>query len=87
MSGNSFEMRQNYRQQHLKEQPELPASSVSSRSGGVGLPAPKPKRKQCSLYLDMEMMDRVKRVARQRGVTIGAVIETCVNMSLDQMEG
>lgn len=86
MSGNSFELRQNYRQQHLKEQPEPSAASAPARPGGVGLPVPKPKRKQCSLYLDMEMMDRVKRVARQRGVTIGAVIEACVKLALEQLE-
>lgn len=87
MSGNSFELRQNYRQQHLKEQIELPVSSDSAHTVKVALPPPKPKRKQCSLYLDLEMMDRVKSVARQRGVTIGAVIEACVKMSLDRLEG
>lgn len=54
---------------------------------GLSLPAPKPKRKQCSLYLDAEMMEQVKRVARRRGVAIGAVIEACVRLALEQMEG
>lgn len=47
---------------------------------------PKPKRKQCSVYLDVGMMDRVKRLAQQRGITIGAVVETCINATLNQME-
>lgn len=54
-------------------------------SGVLSLPAPKPRRKQCSLYLDAEMMDRVKQIACQQGVAIGAVIEACVNAALDQM--
>ena len=83
---NSFEVRENARQQHLKERPAAEAAGAPARPGGVGLPEPKPKRGQCSLYLDVEMMERVKRVARKRGVTIGAVIEACVKMALDQLE-
>lgn len=84
---NSFEVRENARQQHLKERPEPPAPAREpARPSGVDLPKPKPKRKQCSLYLDAEMMERVKRVARQRGVAIGAVIEACVKMALDHLE-
>lgn len=52
----------------------------------IGLPPPKPKRKPCTLYLEEEMMDRVRRLAKQRGVPIGAVIEACVKLSLEQME-
>lgn len=89
MGKNAFEVREQMRQQNLKREPEpaLEVSADHNRPGPVGLPAPKPKRKQCSLYLDLEMMERVKRVARARGVPIGAVIEACVKMSLDQMEG
>lgn len=83
MSGNSFDLRENMRQQNLRERPQDPAPD---RPGGVGLPEPKPKRKQCSLYLDVKMVDQVKQVARKRGVTIGAVIEACVKMSLEQLE-
>lgn len=91
MGTNSFQARENMRQQNLK----VPASASQpadvargpGRSDSVGLPAPRPKRKQCSLYLDQDMMERVKRVARQRGVAIGAVIEACVKMSLNQLEG
>lgn len=90
MGKNAFELRDQMRQQNYRERPEPPAAEVVGtlvRPDSVGLPAPKPRRKQCSLYLDVEMMDRVKRVARQRGVTIGAVIESCVKMSLEQLEG
>lgn len=86
MGANAFEVRDQMRQQNLKERPEPPADGTPVRPDNTGLPAPKPRRKQCSLYLDVEMMDRVKRVARQRGVTIGAVIEACVKMSLEQLE-
>lgn len=86
MGTNAFEVRDQMRQQHLKERTEPPAAGAPAQPGGVGLPEPKPKRRQCSLYLDVEMMERVKRAARKRGVTIGAVIEACVKMSLDQLE-
>lgn len=74
---------------NLKERPAAEPGRRSSAPapGGVDLPAPKPKRKPFSLYLDTEMMDRVKQVARHRGVTIGAVIEACVKMALEQLEG
>lgn len=74
---------------NLKERPAAePGRRISAPvPGGVDLPAPKPKRKACSLYLDTEMMDCVKHVARQRGVPIGAVIEACVKMALEQLEG
>lgn len=90
MGDNPFKIQERMREQHLKPRTEPTStemSSTSGRPGGVGLPAPKPKRKQCSLYLEVEMMDHVKRVARQRGVTIGAVIEACVKIGLEQLEG
>lgn len=68
-----------------KAPPQEPDRAVQ-RSGGLTLPAPKPKRKQCSLYLSEDMMERVRRIARQQGVTIGAVIEACVKTALEQME-
>lgn len=89
MKSNSFQARENMRQQNLKMPIEPPAAAPPVEAGqgkGYALPAPKPKRKQCSLYLDVEMMETVKRVARQRGVTIGAVIEACVKIALDQLE-
>lgn len=83
MGDNPFKLQERMREQN---HPELPAAGAPARPGGVGLPEPKPKRGQCSLYLDVEMMERVKRVARKRSVTIGAVIEACVKMALDQLE-
>lgn len=87
--GSPFEISKEQREQHMKERPAAESGRRISAPvpGGVDLPAPKPKRKACSLYLDTEMMDRVKHVARQRGVPIGAVIETCVKMALAQLEG
>lgn len=90
MGDNPFKIQAHMREQHLKPRPEPAPTEISStpgRPGSVGLLAPKPKRKQCSLYLDTEMMERVKQVAHRRSVTIGAVIETCVRMSLEQLEG
>lgn len=87
MGDNPFKLQERMREQHLKERPEPQEVTGQDRPGSVGLPAPKPRRKQCSLYLDMEMMERVKRIARKRGVTIGAVIEACVKIALDQLEG
>lgn len=87
MGDNPFKLQERARENYMKDFSDQPAASAPARHSGMGFPAPKPKRKQCSLYLDMEMMDRVKRVARQRGVTIGAVIEACVKMSLEQLEG
>lgn len=86
--GSPFEISKEQREQHMKERPVAePERRISALvPGGVDLPAPKPKRKPCSLYLDTEMMDRVKHVARQRGVPIGAVIEACVKMSLEKLE-
>lgn len=86
MGDNPFKLQERMREQNHPERPEPLAAGAPARPGGVGLPEPKPKRGQCSLYLDVEMMERVKRVARKRGVTIGAVIEACVKMALDQLE-
>lgn len=66
-------------------QPE-PAIPGPQQSGGLSLPTPKPKRKQCSLYLEADMMDRIRRVAKKHGVTIAAVVETCVKAAIDQLE-
>lgn len=89
MGDNPFKLQERMREQHMEERPVAePERRISAPvPGNVDLPAPKPKRKACSLYLDTEMMDRVKHVARQRGVPIGAVIETCVKMALEQLEG
>lgn len=84
--GSPFEISREQREQHLKERPAPPPEPADQDQGAGLLPAPKPKRKQCSLYLDVDMMARVKRVAKQRDVTIGAVIEACVKMALEQLE-
>lgn len=69
-----------------QKKPPEPASPATPRHDGLSLPAPKPKRKQCSLYLSADMMERVRRIARMEGITIGAVIETCVETALDDLE-
>lgn len=70
----------------LKQKPRASEQTRNVQHSGLTLPAPKPKRKQCSLYLSEDMMERVRRIARQQGVTIGAVIEACVKTALEHME-
>lgn len=62
-----------------------PAASIPGPAGPK-LPEPKPVRKQYSIYVSTDMMERVKRVAQQRKVTIGAVVEACISIALDQLE-
>lgn len=79
---NPFEASRNARQQNLE-----PAQESERKTGEVGLLAPKPTRKQYSVYMDVELMEQIRRVARRRGVTIGAVIEACVKLALEELEG
>lgn len=66
-------------------QPE-PDRKAPKKSGWLSLPTPKPKRKQCSLYLETDLMDRIRRVSKKHGVTIASVVETCVKAAIDQLE-
>lgn len=69
-----------------RKTPPFEPEPVPHQSGNLTLPSPKPKRKQCSLYLDAGMMDQVRCIASKKGVTIGAVIEACVKASLESLE-
>lgn len=84
---NAFEPKKSSIPLQPKAVPETSQVETVAQAGGLKLPTPKPRRKQCSLYLDTEMMEWVKRIAQQEGVTIGAVIEACVQAARDQMEG
>lgn len=87
MADNPFKVQSQLREQHLKKPLEPAVETVApGHSGSVGLPPPKPRRKQCGLYLDVQMMDKVKQVAQRRGVSIGAVIEACVKIALERLE-
>lgn len=44
-------------------------------------------RQTYTVYLDKELMGRVQRLAKQKDVAASAVIEACVKMSLNQLEG
>lgn len=79
---NAFEPKKTVPLQQKTPQPELASPSTD----GLPLPPPKPKRKQYSVYVSIDTMERVKRVARQRGVTAGDVLEACVKKTLEQME-
>lgn len=87
---NSFELRENARQQHMKERPEPPAAESGGNSPSSPevpkLEARKRRKQTYTVYLDKDLMDRVQRLARQRGVAASAVIETCVKMALEQLE-
>lgn len=90
MGTNSFEVRQNYRQQTLKERPEPSAEetrSIPVRRGGLEIEAKKRRKQTYTVYLDRELMGRVQRLAKQKDVAASAVIEACVKLALDQMEG
>lgn len=87
---NSFEVRENARQQHLKERPAPAAAesaSVPPTPTALAL-KPKKRRKQTyTVYLDRELMGRVQRVAQQKDVAASAVIEVCISIAIDQLEG
>lgn len=59
---------------------------ADSESGGIKLPPPKPPRKVYSVYLDKELMERARRIAEGRGVSVAAVIEACLRECLDSLE-
>lgn len=88
---NSFELRDNARQQHLKERPEPPVSEIGGRSQATPevpkLESRKRRKQTYTVYLDRDLMDRVQRLARKKDVAASAVIEACVKMSLEKLEG
>lgn len=83
---NSFAPKESSIPLKPKAPPEPVQSDDHQPTSGLPLPAPKPKRKQCSLYLDTDMMDRVRRIAKKQGITIGAVIESCVKIALEKID-
>lgn len=85
---NSFDLRDNVRQQHLKEHPATAeTASAPARPGVLELEAKKRRKQTYTVYLDKDLMGRVQRLAKQKDVAASAVIEACVKMSLDQLEG
>lgn len=87
---NSFELRDNVRQQHLKERTERSAPATtevsSALAGGVELTARKRRKQTYTVYLDKDLMGRVQRLAKQKNVAASAVIEACVKIALKQLE-
>lgn len=69
-----------------KTAPEAEPARTAAPAGGLNLPAPKPRRKQYSVYMDAELMEWAKRMADQRGITIGVMFEAIVKMAKEQME-
>lgn len=88
---NAFEVRSEMRQQKLKEQSETAPAVLSEpegvKSDSLGLSARKRTRQSYTVYLDRNLMDRVRQMAKQRDVAPSAVLEACVKLALEQLEG
>lgn len=84
---NVFEPKKNAIPLQPKTAPNPGPARTAFPAGGLKLPTTKPKRKQCSLYLDIEMMERVKQIAQRSGWTISELMESFVKAGLEQMEG
>lgn len=87
--GQPFEIGREQREQHLKERPDAVTApkSASASVGLLELEARKRKKQTYTVYLDKELMSRVQRLARQKDVAASAVIEACIKMALEQLEG
>lgn len=84
-----FEVKQQQRQQHLKERPEPPAAEAPAgpaRSVGLELESRKRRKQTYTVYLDKALMGRVQRMAKEKGVAVSVVIEACIKMALAQLE-
>lgn len=84
---NSFEVRENARQQHLKERSEPAPAAETPAAAVLELGARKRRKQTYTVYLDKELMGRVQRLAKQKDVAASAVIEVCIKMALEQLEG
>lgn len=84
-----FDTRREFRQQQLKEPVEQPSSAPAAGEKGdvLELAAKKRTKQTYTVYLDRELMARVQRLAKQRGVAASAVIEACIKNTLEQLEG
>lgn len=88
MRDNPFKIQERMREQHLKERPaSSEAASTPDHHGVLELKARKRRKQTYTVYLDKELMARVQRLARQKDVAASAVIEACIQMSLEQLEG
>ena len=63
-----------------------PVRTADKPFAGLSLPAPKQKRKQCSFYLTVGLIDQIRKVAKKHGSTISDVAETCIKAAIDQLE-
>lgn len=80
---NPFEIRREMRQQNLKEQA---AETPAEQDDVLSLTAKKRSRQSYTVYLERDLMARVKQVAMQRGVPVSAVVEACLKNTLDSLE-
>lgn len=87
--GQPFEIGREQREQHLKERPDAVTApkSASASASPLELETRKRKKQTYTVYLDKELMSRVQRLAKQKDVAASAVIEACVKMSLERLEG
>lgn len=87
MGDNPFKLQERTREQHLKERLEPVAAAAPPRAGKLELEARKRRKQTYTVYLDKELMGRVQRLAKQKDVAASTVIEACVKLSLEQLEG
>lgn len=88
---NPFNLQTRMRTQNLKElqdlmlqEEEIVPAQVTAFT--VDLKPRIRKKKTYTVYLDIELMERVQRLAKQKGVAYSVVVEACVKMALEQLE-
>lgn len=95
MSTNAFEIRDQLRQQNLKERPE-PRPDFQQELAPVPtkkepivdqLPTARKKGKAYNLYIDREVMERVTALSTSRGVSVSSMVSALLRIALEQMEG
>lgn len=87
MGRNVFDVREQMRQQNLKESAAAPEQGpVAVQPAGLELKPRKRKKQTYTVYLDRDLMGRVQRLAERKDVAASAVIEACVKIALEQLE-
>lgn len=87
MGDNPFKIQERMREQHLKERPEPAASAAPVGPAKLELEARKRRKQTYTVYLDKELMGLVQSLAKQKDVAASTVIEACIKISLEQLEG
>lgn len=84
---NSFEARENVHLHNRKDQPVDPAP-VQAGETILGIPQKKPNnRKAHTLYLDVDLMNQMKSLAKRQGVSFSVMVEAALRNALEQIDG